>query len=284
MSRINQTVLMSDARNFGVVELNVYSYKVQHVDVAKSIAEHDKVYQAAKQIGISVIKVPAPKNCQDGVFTANWGLCRGDKVILSSLPNARKLEEPYAEQVLKNLGKKVIKAPYYFSGQGDALPCGNYLLAGSGYRTDERMHRFIADELGYEVVSLRTIPALTKDGLPITNKVSGLQDSFFYDIDLAIAVLRTDLIAWCPEAFDEESKIKIKALPIKKIEVDINEAWKGLACNLVSSGESVLMSSEAPKLKSAIEAEGLEVITLSAPELAKGGGFIRCTMLTLDNG
>jgi N-dimethylarginine dimethylaminohydrolase len=43
------------------------------------------------------------------------------------------------------------------------------------------------------------------------------------------------------------------------------------------------MGDKAPKLQAAIQAKGLEVIALDVEELMKGGGFIRCTSLTLNN-
>ncbi|WP_372343061.1 hypothetical protein [Streptomyces sp. KL116D] len=41
----------------------------------------------------------------------------------------------------------MLDAPYDFSGQGDALPCGSLLFAGYGQRTDRRMHGVLADVL-----------------------------------------------------------------------------------------------------------------------------------------
>lgn len=274
---------MSGADYFDVVDLNAYSHQIEPVNRARAMQDFANIRAAVEAAGIKVVKVDPPADCQDGIFTANWGLCRGDTVVLSHLPGPRKAEEPYAEQVLKSLGKRVVKAPYHFSGQGDSLPVGNYLLAGSTYRTDPRMHKFVADELGYEVITLRAVPELDAAGNPVTNKLSGWPDSFFYDIDLAISVLTPDLIAWCPEAFVPESQAKIRALPIDKIEVSLEEATKGFACNLISTGETVVMSGNAPKLRAAIEAKGLKTITPDVQELGKGGGFIRCTTLTLDN-
>lgn len=272
---------MSGAEYFNVVDLNAYSHHVDSVDRNKVGVELDSIRKALEESGVEVIKVDAPLDCQDGIFTANWGLHRGDKVIMSNLPGPRKDEEAYAEDELLKLGFQIIKAPYRFSGQGDALPCGNYLLAGTSYRTDPRMHKFIADELGFEVISLQTIPELDEMGQPVINKLSGWPDSFFYDIDLAISVLTPELIAWCPEAFVPESQAKIRALPMDKIEVSLQEAKQGFACNLVSTGETVIMSAFAPELKRNIEAKGLKVITPEITELAKGGGYIRCTTLTI---
>jgi N-dimethylarginine dimethylaminohydrolase len=204
---------------------------------------------------------------------------------MSVLPNARQGEEAYAEQILRCQGKNIIKVPdgLRFSGQGDALPCGNYLLAGSGYRSDRAVHQFLAAELGYQVISLQTVPLRDAEGHPVKNVASGWPDSFFYDIDLAIAVLRDDLIAWCPDAFVSSSQEKMRALPLRKIEVSLAEAMQGFACNLVSTGDTVIMSGHAPQLQTALEAEGLKTVTPAIDELVKGGGYIRCTTLTLSN-
>lgn len=274
---------MSGTEHFSVQELNPYSFAGNQPDAVIAAAEHQTILEALQSAGVAVTKVPAPEGCQDGVYTANWALVRGDTAVLAYLPNMRRAETPYAEKVLSDLGKRIVKAPYRFSGQGDALPCGNLLFCGSNYRTDPLMHEFLADELGYQVIGLQTIPALDSAGNPIINKITGWPDSFFYDIDLAISVLRTDLIAWCPEAFMPESQEKLRALDIGKIEVSWQEATEGFACNLVSTGEAVVMSAHAPVFQAALETQGLKTITPSIVELAKGGGFIRCTTLTLDN-
>jgi N-dimethylarginine dimethylaminohydrolase len=274
---------MSGPKYFAVEELNPYEHGDVQPDLVKAAKEHSAIKAAVEQAGIKVIKVDEPEGCPDGIFTANWGLCRGDKCVLSSLPGPRKGEEPYAKKVLNDLGKKIVKPPFHFSGQGDALPCGNLLLAGSGYRTDPLVHEFLAAELGFEVISLQTVPLLDTNGQPVINHLTGWPDSYFYDIDLAISVLREDLIAWCPEAFTPESQAKIRALNLEKIEASLDEAERHFACNLVSSGETVIMGGGAPIQKSAIESKGLKVITVPLTELAKGGGFIRCTTLTLDN-
>jgi N-dimethylarginine dimethylaminohydrolase len=265
------------------------------IDRQKAAREHAVIGEALRQAGINIETAPPPVDCQDGVYTANWALVRGNTAILANLPNARQAETPYAERVLHGLGKTVLRLPatVRFSGQGDALACGDYLFTGSGYRTDQAAHELIGEILGYHVISLETIPALDKRGQPVTNRYSGWPDSFFYDIDLALAVLRhpdatgsgsKGLIAWCPEAFTPASRAKINALTVvEKIEVSLEEARHAYACNLVSTGTKVVMSAHAPKLQAAIEARGLETITPDISELAKGGGYIRCTSLTLNN-
>ncbi|QQS69082.1 amidinotransferase [Candidatus Saccharibacteria bacterium] len=291
--QMNKTVLMSGAEYFDDGQaINPFMDSAQVVDVARAIAEHTQLRETLESIGVTVVKTAAPPDLQDGVYTANWALVRGDKAVLSSLPPSRCGEQRYAEEALKKLGKRVYTVPNdrKFSGQGDALPCGNYLFCGSGYRTDPEVHPYLAETLGYEVMTLRTIPQIDKTGNPVTNPVSGWADSYFYDLDLALSVLRfpaaeqKGLIAWCPEAFMPESRDTLANFGgVEKIEVSFAEAKEAFACNLVSTGSTVVMSANAPELRAAIEAHGLQTITLSMPELAKGGGFIRCTTLTLDN-
>ena len=284
--QINATVLMSGIDYFDdQAAINPFMRADVAIDRAQAQIEHDSIRTALCSAGVNVLQVAPPPNCQDGVYTANWALVRGDIAVMSMLPNARKGEESYAKRILREQGKRIVAVPHglRFSGQGDALPCGTYLFAGSTFRSDPEVHQFLAAELGYQVISLQTISARDVSGNPVINAASGWPDSFFYDIDLAIAILSDDLIAWCPEAFSPESQIKIRAVPLRKIEVSLEEAMQGFACNLVSTGETVIMTAHAPELQAAIEAEGMITITPEITELAKGGGYIRCTTLTLSN-
>jgi N-dimethylarginine dimethylaminohydrolase len=123
----------------------------------------------------------------------------------------------------------------------------------------------------------------------MNNAVSGWADSFFYDIDLALSIIKAPegdkkgLVAYCPEAFMPESQHILAAFDgVDKIKVSLDEAVKAFASNLVSTGETVIMSAHAPLLKQALESHGLTVLTPEVAELAKGGGYIRCTTLTID--
>lgn len=294
--KINQTVLMSDALNFSATQaINPY-YFDSETDINRAQSEHDSIKTALEAAGVSVVSISSPADSQDGVYTANWALVRGNTAILARLPNVRKSEEAWARKELEKLGKTVIEVPegLRFSGQGDALACGNYLFCGMGYRSDEAAQAFAATTLGYTRVQLQTIPELDEQGEPVINAVSGWPDSFFYDIDLALSIIKvpqvTDdgsikpgLIAYCPPAFTTESQEKIQQLKdVETIEVSLEEAEEAFACNLVSTGESVVMGDGAPKLKAELEARGLSVYTPHIQELSKGGGYIRCTTLTLD--
>lgn len=287
MAKINNKVLVSGADFFDDgFAINAYMDDKVPVNVQKAKHEHDAILQAFKQAGIDVVKIDPPAGCQDGVYTANWALIRNDKAVMSNLPNKRQAEEAYAERTLQNLGLKTVKLPkeYRFSGQGDALPCGKYLFVGTDYRTSPEVHPLLARELGFEVIGVQTIPELDSNQQAVINPVSGWPDSFFYDLDLAIAVITPNLIAWCPEAFMPTSQERIRQLTdIDKIEVSLEEAMQASACNLVSTGETVIMGSKAPNLQKELENRGFTVLPQDVTELMKGGGFIRCCSLTLTN-
>lgn len=292
MPSINRTVIMSSARYLDNEQpINPY-YTPDAIDTAAAQAEHDAIRQALTEAGVEVRVVEAPSTSQDGVYTANWALIRQGKAVLARLPRARTTEEDWAERCLRDQDIEVVRVPedWRFSGQGDALPCGNYLFCGSGYRSDERAQAFAAHALGYERIQLQTMPQLDANGQPVINLSSGWADSFYYDIDLALSIIRQPsagqkgLIAYCPAAFTPESRQRLEAFDgVEKIMVSETEATQAFACNLVSTGEVVVMSADAPELKAELETRGLKVVTPIIKELSKGGGYIRCTTLSLND-
>lgn len=286
---LNSTLLMSSAHFFGNDhKLNPYYEDGETVDTAKAEVEHAGIREALRSAGAEILQVDAPPTSQDGVYTANWALVRDGVALMATLPPSRKSEEPWARTKLTELGYTVEDLPHAwrFSGQGDALVCGDLVFCGAGYRSDEPALAYAADRFGLERIQLQTLPLLNADGTPHVNVVSGWPDSYWYDIDLTLAVLREPdstgkgLIAYCPEAFTPESRELLARLDtVDKIEIAESEAMESFACNLVSTGTTVVMSDSAPLLRADVERAGLDVITPHVDELAKGGGYIRCTSL-----
>lgn len=278
---INQKLLVSGADYFAdTYEINPY-YTQNKIDINKAMAEHKLILDCFKEANIELIKVKPPKNCQDGVYTANWALIKDGTAVMSRLPVARKAEENYARKILEQQGIKTVLVPgkYLFSGQGDSLRCGKYLLGGCGYRSDPEAQQFAADTLGLELIQLHAKPQLNPDGSEHINPVTNHADSFWYDIDLAVSVIDDHTIAYCPDALDDQSNQKLQSLNLDTILVDYEECTKGFANNLVSTGKHVIMSNKAPKLQSALEKRGLICLTPDVTELKKGGGYIRCVSL-----
>lgn len=289
---INCQVLMSEAMYFSTTQaINPFMDSDSETSISVATKEHDNVRKSFTNAGIEVIQVASPAGCQDGIYTANWALVCGDTAIMARLPNARKAEESYARQILESLGKTIVDIPkgLKFSGQGDALVCGEYLFCGSVYRSDIDAQKFVADHLGLNRIQLQTKPILDTSGKPMTNSFSGWPDSYYYDLDLALSVLRPPtedtkgLIAYCPDAFTAESQAILDNFDaFDKIIVNETEAKTSFACNLVSTGITVIMNRGADNFAQALRSYGLEVVELSNPEIGKGGGSIRCISLCLD--
>lgn len=280
---LNRRVLVTDARFLHPKGINAFEDTGVQPNPEAAQAEHATAVAAFEEAGITVEQIASPPDCQDGVFTANWGLTWGGKALLSKLPNLRQDEEPAAEAALQALGFQTQRAGVLFSGQGDAMIIGGErVLIGNGYRTDPAVANGIQDWLGLEVTVVRARPKRRWYGAAVRNKVTGLWDSYYYDLDMAVAVIRPDLLAVCFDALTAEGRRAIKGLrDVEIIPVAEHEARNGLACNLVSTGDTVVMSDEAPQLAAHLEGHHLKVIKLSNRELRKSGGGFRCMSLSL---
>ena len=188
---INQKLMVSGADYFAdTYEINPY-YTQSAIDIEKAKAEHALILDCFREAGIELVKVDPPKDCQDGVYTANWALVKDGVAVLARLPEARRAEEAVACKYLQEQGIKVVQVPdnYLYSGQGDSLRCGKYLIGGRGYRSDPEAQQFAAETLGLELVQVHAKPQLNSDGSPHINPYTNHADSFWYDLDLAVSVI-----------------------------------------------------------------------------------------------
>jgi N-dimethylarginine dimethylaminohydrolase len=293
--QFNRQVLMSGAEYMSnALPINPYMDPDEPLDIAKAVEQHANIRGALESIGIEVIKRDAPQDCQDGIFTANEALLGLDNktMLMARLPKGREQETPYFEDIFNELGRTILHLPdpsWYFSGQGDALRYGGWLLAGQKFRTSPgpEIHDFIRRELGYDVLSLQTKALYNSDGSLDINSVTGLPNSEFYDIDYALAPIRwpnkhqRGILIVCREAFEDDSLRQLEDLPDTDIIwAPYEEATGVSACNLVATGEAVVMNAGAPILEQALRDRGLQVVTTVNDELKKNGGSVRCTTVT----
>ena len=95
-------------------------------------------------------------------------------------------------------------------------------------------------------------------------------------------MIRPDLIAVCFDALTGKGEAAIRNLKdVEIIPVSENEAKEQLACNLVSNGETVVISDGAKQLAADLQAKGLKVVSLPNRQLRKSGGGWRCISLSL---
>ena len=261
--------------------INPYMHLEDRVDETHAKQQYEQLVAKHTELGHELEFMPAQPGLADLIFTANGALVIGDKVMLGHpRPNERKPEIPFFKQALQQLGYTHIEtAPYDFSGQGDALPVGNRLIfMGNSWRTDPRMQQVLEQYFDRDVVSLATIRDLD---LPADAE----PNSRFYDIDIAMSVLGPNTIAYCPEAFELESRNRleqvIKQYALIAYPIPLSEALKG-AMNLITDGVAAMRPLvDAPVLAAAIKNANLIDHQVDISELWKAGGGVRCTTLNI---
>jgi N-dimethylarginine dimethylaminohydrolase len=282
---------MTDTAYMGVAGINPYE-NVEHAPDKMAAGQQLLTIQdALKKAGITVIRRPSPAGQQDAVYTANWAVTWKGRAIMSKLPDARAGEEAAAEQYLKDLRFDTRRPGEIFSGQGDTLIFNDSeAIVGNGYRTKittELLDQFTW--LGINPVIVKTKPRRLFGWLwALRNPVTGLPDSFYYDIDLAVAVIAPNVLAVCWAALTRSGRRTMRTLQRRAdnkviiIPVSKDEALRGFACNLVSTGRTVIMPDGAPKLAARLGKLGYDVVPVNIDQFRLTGGGVRCVTLTLN--
>ena len=162
-------VLLCPPRHYGLdYEINPWMHLANRPDPALAAAQWENLRQGLQAAGATLHLIDPLPGQPDMVFTANGGLCKGNRVLL---PNFR-FPQRQGERAgfaawFQAQGWQMLELPpaYAFEGEGDALWAGETLFAGYRFRTDLGAHRRVGELLDCEVVSL------------------GLQDARFYHLD-----------------------------------------------------------------------------------------------------
>lgn len=159
------------------------------VDAATAVAQWMVLRDTYRRLGHTVEEVEPVAGLPDMVYAANAGLIMGDTVIIARFryPQRAKESAVYAHW-MKEHGYPPVTTRHINEGQGDLLPAGDIVLAGTGFRTDPGAHAEIADILGRTVVTLELV------------------DPRFYHLDTALAVLDDVTIAYYPPAFSAAAR------------------------------------------------------------------------------
>jgi N-dimethylarginine dimethylaminohydrolase len=219
-----------------------------------------------KSLGVSVDLIEPIAGLPDLVFTANAGLVFRDFFIGSRFRyGVRQGEAHYFESWARSRGFQVIELPAgnNFEGAGDALFCGETLIAGYRFRSDVKSHQWIGERLGVEVLPLELV------------------DPRFYHLDTCFCPLAPDLALYYPGAFDEYGRSVLRARIPHLIEVAIEEAVS-FSCNAVVVGNTVILNDGAPKLAQDLLARGFGTHLLGFSEFIKSGGSAKCLTLRVD--
>jgi N-dimethylarginine dimethylaminohydrolase len=200
------------------------------------------------------------------VFTANAAIIYRRRAILSHFRHQqRQGEEPLWERWLTEHEFAIERLPEgrYFEGAGDALFCGETLLAGYRIRSDVRSQQLVGQLAGSRVVPLELI------------------DGYYYHLDTCFCPLAPGEAIWYPGAFDDYGRRALAEVVPSLIEVAPEEA-RSFACNAVVVGNHVVTNSGCPRLHANLKARGYEPIATPLAEFVKAGGSAKCLTLRLD--
>lgn len=244
-------------------EINPWMHEDNQVDTDRAREQWENLKKTYLDLGFQVEEVEPAKGWPDMVFTANAGLVLGDKkVILSSFRySERQGEEPFFRAWFEQNGWEVTQLDVPFEGQGEAFLWNDQVLTGFGFRSDEHTASSLELAIGKKVIQLELV------------------NPKFYHLDMALAPIASDLIAYNPAAFSDEAKEKIKDLGVELIEIDEADS-NAFGANLVPIGDTIIMAQGTTKLNQQLKDKGYKVIELDMSEFRKSGGGVRC--LTLD--
>lgn len=241
--------------------INPWMDPTRPVDVRTATAQWEQLRDTYRRLGHHVDVVEPVAGLPDMVYAANAGLIVGDTAIVARFkhPQRRPEAAAYAGWLAAH-GYRPLFTRHVNEGQGDLLLVGGMILAGTGFRTDERAHAEIADILGLPVVSLE------------------LADPRFYHLDTALAVLDDTTIAYYPPAFTDRACRQLQerfpnAVIVGKIDAE------ALGLNVVSDGRNVMCPTAATGFAEQLRAAGFVPVGIDMSELLKGGGSVKCCTL-----
>jgi N-dimethylarginine dimethylaminohydrolase len=233
------------------------------VDVDRAISQWERLRDTYRELGHTVDVVEPVAGLPDMVFAANAGLIVNGAAIVARFKHAEREGESaaYAEWMTRQ-GYPPVNTRHVNEGQGDLLVAGGLILAGTGFRTDPRAHREVAEITGMPVLTLELV------------------DPRFYHLDTALTVLDDTTVGYYPPAFSESSRLRLQELFPDAITVGTADAYV-LGLNAVSDGKHVVHPEPATGYAEQLHQAGFEPIGVDLSELIKGGGSVKCCTLEI---
>ncbi len=231
------------------------------VDVDLAVAQWTVLRDTYRALGHTVHEIAPIPGLPDMVFAAN-GATVVDGVVYGAqfrFPERAAEAPAYLEWFVTN-GFDTYPAKEVNEGEGDLLLTDRYVLAGTGFRTEQAAHGEAQELFGRPVITLQLI------------------DPRYYHLDTALTVLGGANIAYLPEAFSEGSRRVLAHLfPDAVIATAADAAVLGL--NAVCDGRRVVLPAQATGLARQLAAKGFEPVGVDVSELHKAGGGPKCCTL-----
>jgi N-dimethylarginine dimethylaminohydrolase len=294
-------ILMCPPDFYGIdYEINAWMDRTRQADRDLAVRQWHDLYRLLQESGAAISLLPPVAGLPDLVFTANAAMVYQDTAILSHFrPRQRQPEEPCDEKWFSEHGFQVRRlgacektgtgsepmrqssrekassevpvpifsqapgADVFFEGAGDALFCGDTLLAGYRIRSDIRGHQEIGAMLDCRVIPLELV------------------NPRFYHLDTCFCPLAPDSAICYPPALDDYGQRVLPELIGDLIAVTDAEA-RQMACNAVVVGRTVITNTGCPDLHRQLRTRGFEPQETPLGEFLKAGGSAKCLTLRLD--
>jgi N-dimethylarginine dimethylaminohydrolase len=232
------------------------------VDTERARAQWRALVAAFRGHGHTVETIEPVPGLPDMVFAANAALVLDGRVFGSRFLAPQRQPEAEAYRAwFKAAGFDVHEpepgAGVVCEGEGDLVPAGGFVLAGSGFRSTPEAHRQVQEFFGTPVVGLR------------------LTDPYLYHLDTALFALDEENIAYYPGAFSPGSREVLRRLFPDAVIAGRADAM-AFGLNAVSDGRHVFVAPRATGLIDALARRGYLPVPVEMSELHKAGGGIKC--------
>jgi N-dimethylarginine dimethylaminohydrolase len=247
-------------------EINPWMSRQRQADQNLAIEQWEGLVAILTRLGVEISLLDPAPGLPDLVFTANAGLIYHKRVILSHFRHSqRQGEESLVAAWFRRHGFTVEQLPEgrFFEGAGDALFCGETLIAGYRIRSDVHSQQLVGELFGCEVIPLELI------------------DEHYYHLDTCFCPLAPDVAIWYPGAFDDYGRRALAERIETLIPVAAAEA-QSFACNAVVVGKNVVTNTGSPQLHRDLAANGFNPQETPLSEFVKAGGSAKCLTLRLD--
>lgn len=260
-------ILMCPPDFYGIeYEINAWMNQERNADHELATRQWLDLKSHIEKAGARVSTLEPVRGLPDLVFTANAAIIYRRRAILSRFRHEqRQGEESHFALWLTANGFTVSTLPdeAYFEGAGDALFCGDTLLAGYRMRSEAASMQHVGQQLGVRVIPMELV------------------DPYFYHLDTCFCPFAPGSAFWFPDAFDDYGKTALTQAVPDLIEVNETEARR-FACNAVVIGKTILMNTGCDQLAAELTGRGYQVVSTSLSEFVKAGGSAKCLTLRLD--
>ncbi|WP_318211557.1 MULTISPECIES: dimethylargininase [unclassified Streptomyces] len=257
--------LMCRPTYFDVVySINPWMDPSKPVDTGLAITQWENLREVYLSLGHTVDTIDPLPGLPDMVFAANGATVIDGRALVARFRDAQRIAEgPAYHDWLRDNGFADLRtAGVVNEGEGDYLLAGDWLLAGTGFRSDPRSHEEAQEFFGRPVIGLTLV------------------DPDYYHLDTALTVLDERTIAYYPAAFSPGSIAVLRRLfPDAVIATAEDAAVFGL--NAASDGSNVVLPNNATGLMEQLRARGFHPIGVDLSELLKAGGSVKCCTLEL---